>query len=227
MNWFQRYGVPGVYFLGLLVLWTVAFYHRPISSLNIGDRTVQAVLGVVAISFLPVGYLISILQQIIYLRSQRLGITTRAIRRANVFRDDSIRRNHQYWLEAEACLVEVGQWRRGENNGAQPRQNFNVEMSKFFQDWSRSRNNVMAINGSLILATFLAPAIVALVLKIFGLSLQFDFNWCILGFLISLGIILVSVFSWSILSHEVVRVEAGIYRMIAGLPPSRLVPRAT
>ena len=27
MNWFQRYGIPGAVFWGLLVLWIMAFYH--------------------------------------------------------------------------------------------------------------------------------------------------------------------------------------------------------
>ena len=59
MVWFQRYGFPGVYFWGMMILWLPGFYHCEffdILSCDFGKT-----IGAFAVaSFLPLGYLISI-----------------------------------------------------------------------------------------------------------------------------------------------------------------------
>ncbi len=57
MDWFKRYGLPGVYFLALIALWVYVFGGLPLPTGTQG-RDIAAMLVVLSI---PVGYLISLL----------------------------------------------------------------------------------------------------------------------------------------------------------------------
>lgn len=222
MAWFQRYGIPGACFLGLLALWTVSFFSCDLGDIVKGDSA-TIVAAIAAISFVPIGYLISILQQIIYLwwKKPWFGITGKAIREANVFQDTQER---EYLLEAEACLLVMSEKVNiGNNEIKDNKLSVSVDKQRFLQDWIRNRNNVMAVNASLMLATLLAPISVWLFPKIFDLATQIDSKWCWFAGIISGIVFGVSACSWCILRCEVVRVEAGIYKMLSGQPGSNLV----
>ena len=221
MGWFQRYGFPGAYFWGLSALWLSAFYHCEFRNILTGD-TAKTVGAIATASFLPIGYLISIIQQTIYLWFKKpwFGITGRAMKKANVFQDTNER---EYLLEAEACLVvmsEKVEGRKGNNN------KLDVDKQRFLQDWIRNRNNVMAINGSLMLATVLA-FLTAFLVPYFCLKweVQVEWGWFGLAIGVTVPVFLILFSSWRMLSKEVVTVEAGIYKMLAGLPGSNLVLR--
>ena len=59
MNWFERYGVVGGYFLFVLIMWAYA-----ISGIKIDFSDTEKILGLSSI--LPFGYLISIFSQWLY-----------------------------------------------------------------------------------------------------------------------------------------------------------------
>lgn len=89
MNWFQRYGIPGSCFWGLSTLWFAAFYHLEFENIINSDEVFEIakiIGGIMVASFLPIGYLISIFQQAIYLIIPFIGPHTTAIRRfENIF----------------------------------------------------------------------------------------------------------------------------------------------
>ncbi len=221
MAWFQRYGFAGAYFWGLLILWLAAFYNCELHRILTGD-VAKIVGAIVATSFLPIGYISSILQQIIYLWSRRpqLGITRRAIKKANVFQDNNER---EYLLEAEACLLVMSDKININKNKVQDN-NPDIDRQRFLQDWIRNRNNVMAINGSLMIASILAfITAVSVPYPLFKWEMQFELRWFLFAFLVTVFVFLILLFSWDILSEKVVRVEAGIYKILAKLPASELV----
>ena len=225
MAWFQRYGIPGTYFWGLSILWVFVLFPCQLNSLNI--KTLQIIVGIAGATFLPVGYLISILQQIIYLWPKKpwLGITGRAIKKSKLFIDTHER---EYLLEAEACLFVMSKKRQFV--GTPPpdyREEINVESQRFFQDWIRNRNNVIAINLSLIVATVLAVLSVLLVPK-FCLEWQYQPSglWLVLfAIFVSIFVLVISYCSWRILRREIIRVEAGIYKIVTGQCGTKLIMR--
>jgi hypothetical protein len=223
MAWFQRYGVPGAYFWGIIILWLPGFYNCHFYNILTGDF--GKTIGAIAVaSFLPIGYLISVLQQSIYLWCKKpwFGITGRAIRKAGVFREANER---EYLLEAEACLVVMTENVSGRaSDNAKP----NVDKQRFVQDWNRNRNNVMAINASLIIATPIA-FLIAVFLPCLCLKwkMQFDMRWFIFAAFVTIIVVPMLGFTWYMLSEEVVRVEAGIYKTLAGLSGSNLKLKGT
>ena len=84
----------------------------------------------------------------------------------------------------------------------------------------------MAINASLMVASILA-FITAVLVPNFLLKwkMQLEMRWFLFAFLLTVLSFLILLGSWIILSKEVVRVEAGIYKMLANLPGSNLVLR--
>lgn len=205
------------------MLWLVAFYHCELCDILMGD-VAKAVGAIAAASFLPIGYLISILQQIIYLWLKRpwLGITGRAIKEANVFQETNER---EYLLEAEACLLVMSdkvRVNKDEVKDSKP----DVDKQRFLQDWIRNRNNVMAINGSLMVASVLV-ILTAVLVPHFCLKweMQAELRWLAFAIVVTVLVLVISGWSWVILRREVIRVEAGIYKMLAGLSGSNLVLR--
>lgn len=224
MAWFQRYGFAGAYFWGLLLLWIAALYNCELHN-TLSSDVATAIGAIAAASFLPIGYISSILQQTIYLilRKPWIGITGRAIKNSSVFLATNER---EYLLEAEACLVVMSKNIKKINEKIIKNENSDVDKQKFLQEWIRNRNNVMAINASLMVASILA-----ILTALFGPKLllkweiQLEMRWFLFASIVtvlSFGILLLN---WIILSKEVVRVEAGIYKMLANLPGSNLVLR--
>ena len=66
MNWFQRYGIPGAYFVALTAAWLFVLSPQTRAVVD-GDHT-AALVGLAVLVFLPIGYVISVLGQVIYLR---------------------------------------------------------------------------------------------------------------------------------------------------------------
>ena len=71
MTWFQRYGIPGTYFCGLAILWAASLYHCSVYDILVTDCKAEAMVALVVVFFLPLGYLLSIMQQLAYLLSWR------------------------------------------------------------------------------------------------------------------------------------------------------------
>jgi len=154
MNWFQRYGIPGAYFLGLIIAWIWAIYPCLLT-----DTFLPHIGVVVVIFFLPVGYIISVFQQWLYLKIPQLGIHGKAKKEANFqFRPDDI--DDEPSIEAYSLLLAV--WDK----------KMKLEQHKWIQDWIRRRMDVIAINFSFIIATVLAPIIVSIALFLMEWNFQ-------------------------------------------------------
>jgi hypothetical protein len=221
MAWFQRYGFPGAFFWGFLLLWLTGIYYCEFCSFLAGDLA-KIVGAIAAASFLPIGYLISVLQQSIYIwcKKPQFGITGPAIKESGVFCDTTER---EYLLEAEACLVVMSKKVKVQKGQKQNEPEVDVDKQRFFQDWIRSRNNVMAINGSVIIAGILAFVTAISVPRFcLGWEVQVDTGWLLFAALVTVLVLLVLFLSWVLLRREVIRVEAGAYKILADLPGSNL-----
>ncbi len=204
MNWFERYGIPGAYFVSLMAIWIYAI--RPDLFKNEACLSPELLAALAALIFLPSGYVISIIGQSVYLnwrscfirlRFGRLrgclgfhGAALDSLDPANQYRDEAI-------IEARTLLLTASR------NGP-----LSVNTHRYMRDWIAKRMDVVAINLSLLLATFLA-FIITLILLSFarGLSLT-----AIIPFIISILVIIAMVYSIVVLRRQVIRVIAGIYR---------------
>jgi len=66
-------------------------------------------VGIAAISFIPIGYCLSVLAQLLYLIIPRLGIVGSAIRQSKIFTDDSrnnLRREHLAEVDSLFYVIE-------------------------------------------------------------------------------------------------------------------------
>ncbi len=163
MNWFQRYTIPGVYFIALTTSWFHALYcYKTFNELS--DLNTLITIAIVIV--FPIGYIISVLQQFLYYRCAVLAIHMKVNKEANTtfskLRDFFSLPSPENELEAEHIsaffLVKYTQ-------------NHEKEVD-IRQDLIRKRMDVIAINLSIIVATLLA-LFTAFILGIFsGLSLQ-------------------------------------------------------
>jgi len=203
MNWFQRYGIPGVYFWGILIIWSGAFWHCNFDTMIEGD-TLKTIGGVVVISFVPVGYLVTTVGQIIYLIFPCIGVDTRARarRRANV----SLRRDSILEYEQEVqSLVPVMEAKADD-----------LEKHRFIQEWMRKRMDVAAISGSLLVATVVAFYSILLFPWILGWNWQFDLRRFVFASIVTGIVTVISLITWLVLTSQLVRVEAEVFRRLSG-----------
>ena len=229
MTWFQRYGIPGIHFCGIWMLWAFTFYHCAALQILGTEGMASTILAIAGAFFLPVGYILSLTQQLLYLwlRRPALGITARAMTESKVFDPESTRNRRQYWLETQACLLEIEMSISNTSNGTQssgqPRSGIiTLEASRFLQDWIRSRNDVMAIDASMIVGTVLASPSVLVMKGPLDVDWNIHMGWLVFSVCLSLSLLIVLCYSWFTMSKEGVQVEAGIYRMLAGQPASQL-----
>lgn len=80
----------------------------------------------------------------------------------------------------------------------------------------------MAINAALIVAGIMAPLIMWLVPRYLEVERQTDSRWWWLALIVTCVISAISFVSWCVMRHEVVTVDAGIYKMLEGKSPSTL-----
>lgn len=200
MGWFQRYGIPGAYFCGLVILWFGALYHCQFSELIKSEHQVKIAAGILAASFLSVGYLVSVLGQILYHLIPGIGIDTRARKRASI----RFRTWFDRWLEYRQEAITVFQ--------IMTTTSFSLDQIKWLLEWMSKRMDMIVINSSLILATVLAPITVWWLPTIFGLKVQWDRQWLILGCIVSIIVFTLSIFSWWVLTCQLVRVEKEAFK---------------
>ncbi len=230
MNWFERYGIPGAYFIGLMTAWVFAFHPNLIKQLASPD---PQWLGLAVITFLPIGYIISIASQVIYLNWRRcfpgsllqgwLGFHSAAMDRLNIL-DSTLTQNERDKVinernERDEVIIEA----RTLLLSASKHGPLNVEAHKYTRNWIARRMDVVAIDQSLIIATFVAPffaVIIAVIIYALRLGRPSHFvvvfpliisGIAILGF-ISFIVILVLILSILTLRRQVIEVISGIYR---------------
>jgi len=233
MTWFQRYGIPGAYFEILLLAWLAVIYPSE-SSAILHEYGAQFVVGIVLVSFLPIGYLIYICQNLVYLNmtKPRLGITGRAMREAGIFKEESIP-EHENMCEAEGCLFETSESNtdgkvRNANENEQPligRRLTNMKKQEFLQNWIRNRNDLLSLNFSLIIANLILFLIV-MAIMVSTLFVEGGLPILIL-LLFMLLVTIILGWSWKNHSDEIVRVEAGTFLDAGNKPAYQLQVRVS
>jgi len=204
MRWFQRYGIPGGYFLLVLTLWMLVFYPCRITEIK-NDGGINLV-GITAISFIPIGYCLSVLAQFLYLIIPKLGTVGIAINQSKVFTDESKNNLKKEHLKEVHSLFYV--IKNGENK---------IEQQKMLQNWVANRNDILTINLSLLLATITVPMLAYLGPEIL-LDWTFQPNMKGVFFLGGLSVVLslVFIFSYRILRQQNVELIKGWYSWVSG-----------
>jgi len=193
MNWFQRYGIPGAYFLVLTIAWVIAFSGR--TKINT-DLDFDVLIALSVITFLPVGYIISIFQQWIYYTKKSLGMHREATIRAS---------SPPFFPDVEANIEAYSLKLIWDYNQRK------LDKHKFFNEWVRRRMDVITINFSLLIATPLSPLIASFITYVY-----FKWNPQLLQILfiliISFAIYLAVHSSRTILREQVIEVLVDIYK---------------
>lgn len=211
MNWFERYGIVGGYFLFIFIGWLLLTSNiSDISNIRTGIELSNAIFA--AASILPFGYLISILSQFLY-----------------------------YWrFGGRQIHVEIGEMIRRNSNcqsiinlDAQPDEATNESIITFFvrmllfkcddlknfkylAKFTTRRFDVISINNSIILATFLAPIASFIAIMCLRESLQgifFNYNQVSLisASFFSCLVLLVAKLSNNILNKQIISVNKEIF----------------
>ncbi|MBI4186703.1 MAG: hypothetical protein HY530_04250 [Chloroflexi bacterium] len=221
MNWFERYGIPGFYFVGLMAGWTYAFSPH---TNNILDNP-GLIAAFIAVS-LPIGYIISIVSQAVYLSWRRCLWNCRHLRG---------------WLGYHGAAMDMAGITSIGFPGAMPPDNrderlneantllltalskrTSVRTQEYVRNWIARRQDVCAMNQSVILATLLAPILAFVICKLQPGSPRAD----VVIFLssVSAAVILAMIFGIQVLRKQVIEVIAGIYRAIGDARPDQPSP---
>ena len=178
MDWFQRYGIPGAYSMGLTLVWLSILYPGRIDLGN--ENTFKIVGGIFAGGFLPFGYLMCMVGNAYYFFrccfSQRYGRHARArfIADANRNRNEPIDINRwDNWVikgipdtqnPIIRCLLRcLLRWRMhwkeimlgpcsvlaAVSNGNK----WDLEKDKYIQEWIRKRTDVVVMNQAIMAGT--------------------------------------------------------------------------
>jgi len=202
VNWFERYGIPGAYFIGLMVGWGYAFCPNLFTK---SDNGWEWLFAIAAIVFLPVGYIISIFGQAVYLKWRccfarcpklrvLLGFHGAAMDRLSIvppIPDEAI-------IEARTLLLSVSR-----------RDLLDVNTHEYMRNWIARRMDVVAIDQSIFWASVLAGFIASL-LCLLRPGEPSPAPTIILS-IISFLAILVTICSFIVLRRQVIAVIEGIY----------------
>lgn len=153
MGWFARYGIPGTYFLLDSLLWIFLVVPKARLYVLSLDSENPAISALLALSALPFGYILTIIQQYYYLHKKKTGIYRRALEDYRQKVDKSL---SEVKIEAAVfCKLHFSdEDRYGPRDWAG---NIN-----FVRTWIERRVDILVINGTLRWATVLAigPVIV-------------------------------------------------------------------
>lgn len=201
MNWFGRYGIPGAYFVGLMVIWIYAI--RPDLFKNAACPSPELLAASAAVTFLPLGYIISIFGQFVYLNWRRCFIGFRRLGGWLGFHGAAMDRLGFQLIQDEAIIEARTLLLTASRDGP-----LSVDTHRYIRNWIARRMDVVAINLSVIVATVLA-GIIALIF----------FHWFPSSFaqaiplLISSALVMaVMVCSIVVLRRQVIEVITRIYR---------------
>lgn len=216
MNWFERYGIPGAYFVGLMAFWVRTSYPDLLK--NWVGLDPQWLLALAAITFLPIGYVISILGQVVYLNWRRwltrlrlhclvgwLGFHGAALDVFRVSRSDK---------RDERTLDEAINEARTLLLTASTNDPLGVHTHRYIRDWIARRMDVVAISASIIWASVLAIIFAIIFLALLGVPhhLLFGLSGVITLLIVVVLVGIVMVCSIIVLRRQIIEVITGIYR---------------
>ncbi|MDD5130760.1 MAG: hypothetical protein PHS66_06935 [Candidatus Omnitrophica bacterium] len=236
MNWFERYGIVGMFFIAMICMWGFCLFSEPsfilLNQIYQDKGFATLIVGFFGLLFLPIGYIIVIFEQLIY---YRLNIWKKV--------------HYHYWNELpESKQKGIIALEKIDNKNWFPKVEeksedelesllayydrmhmANVENNKFLSIFASKRYDVIAINRSLIL-TICITGVFAICLKLFMFSLKIfgtiielkacSILWSILGsiclFLLPLviagGIWFILHHSSGILEHQIIDVGKRKFR---------------
>ena len=187
MNWFQRYGIPGAYFVLLLATLLMAM-----SWLDARNLLVSAGAGIgaiAAVALLPAGYMLCILSMLWYYHfPYDCLVPWRFHKRAwgwvwrHKYADEPTPKSGEREIEAAATVV--ARWQCSTlGSGA-------LERSSFVQERCVKRTDVLAMNSSMILGAVIAWLVGFVLLALRWLiSLPLDVHgWWVLSWFILSGV---------------------------------------
>ena len=222
MNWFQRYGISGAYFIGLTIAWVYALYHYMV--LSIFEKIdVNILIATVAILFGPIGYILFVFQQWLYLLCPGLGIHSAVKRGFNkkTCREDAKSKNDED--NVKKSKRDIRKDIRKKNKGltelvVEPEmllKTMKIEEVKneiiYVREWIHKRMDVMAISATLSLATAISFAFAFIIPKyVFHWDYQFDIGTGVLLIVLSAIVLFVLIINYFALRNQLIKVTAGI-----------------
>lgn len=158
MDWFKRYGIVGTHFLGLLFAWLYVLFPTVIyriMSIFGGDGI--GLVALVVLSTMPVGYILGVLQYLLYFAKKKHWLHEDALARYkkrkneccwnHVYDPSFYEERHEKIREVYSCTNIAGHAKDA------------VDAEKWKQEWFRKRIDLIIINRILLISTVLAPAI--------------------------------------------------------------------
>lgn len=141
MNWFERYGIVGLYFVGSVAVWDWVLHG---SSGLVASREAEKVALLLATLALPAGYVLSITTQLLYyVGSPFWGIHRWALKELLGVRKHDVAAEVQLAISIRANATTE-----------------HLERGRWVQNFNSRRWDVLSINNSIILSTALAPALI-------------------------------------------------------------------
>lgn len=142
MNWFERYGIVGAYFLIITLAWYKIGYDIVID---------ESVIFLCTFSFVPIGYILSTISQLFYYKvpfSRKIHIEI-----LQAYQDDkniSLSYKDLDEEKMEATITTLQRLKRF------PYYGISTEQMRFLASWCTKRFDVISINNSIILGTGLS-----------------------------------------------------------------------
>lgn len=172
MNWFKRYGIVGMFFIVMTIIWLLCLFPENQELLK-NSELLKSIGWFCTFSFLPFGYIIMIFSQTYYyLINRRNGIHRRywrdlpnAIRQQILENEENLGLSFDWNDEAqiEAVLTYYDRTKIDE-----------VDANQFLSQFATKRYDVLSINCGLIWAVILS-LIVAFCIE--GIILHLTIKW--------------------------------------------------
>jgi len=194
MNWFERYGIPGLYFV-LLVATACYIFGPPCDK----DTAIQIFIAALSAS-LPIGYILVVTSQWLYYKVPCLQVHHKAWKAAKKDADKELPEDEEWWVEARATIL--GRWKLDEEKIPK-----GIEKGKWLQEWFTKRFDVLAINSTLILATIIGLLVLIIMCCLrFSQASPLDYyrRWALVAF-IGLSILAIAVL---VLSNNLLKEQA-------------------
>ena len=198
MNWFERYGIPGLYFVLLVTILCCVIFGLPYCK-NQRDIAIKAFVATLPAS-VPIGYILVIFSQMLVYcdKIPWWRVHSEAWKKAGEKTKNDA--DKEWWVEAEATIR--GRWKCTDKDNK-------IEKGKWLQEWFAKRFDVLAINSALILATVFG--LLALIImwrlrfsQVSSPDLDFYRRWALIAF-IGLSILAIAVL---VLSNNLLKKQA-------------------
>ena len=171
MNWFQRYGIVGMYFLVIAFLWLYCLGLSPIDLSKWNE--VKGFIAILSFAFLPIGYILSVFSQLLYYKGN-LGRQIHKERLKAMKPADKQKLGLDCCCDEDEHICEIAMtaFDRFKNYGK------DLEAARYLDMFITKRFDVLAINNSLILSTIISLLMSAIIIliKYSGLLLEIKFS---------------------------------------------------